>query len=102
MDARRALELSAAKCNVKRLRIDVVWRSNESGRKRIRSLQAEPGKEPVSITPLITRDEGEKGGRIRRPARAIQSNDKCVEVYAICECVWNAKNVRRETYLSRL
>jgi hypothetical protein len=47
-------------CSVKRLSIDVVLTSNESGRMRVSSLQAEPGKEPVSITPLMTRDEGEK------------------------------------------
>jgi hypothetical protein len=47
-------------CSVKGLTIDEVWTSNESGRMRVSSLQVEPGKEPVSITPLMTRDEGEK------------------------------------------
>jgi hypothetical protein len=62
--------------------------------------QAEPGKEPVSITPLMTRDEGEKWGRLKRTSRAMEGNDKCVG--GVCECVWNAKNVWWECYLSGL
>ena len=69
-------------CSVKGLTIDEVWTSNESGRMRVSSLQVEPGKEPVSITPLMTRDEGEKWGRLKRASRVMEGNDKCVGGYA--------------------